>query len=41
MEESRLKVWMLAFGMETEFLHGFYEIMHEFPCFVGYLLAQI
>ena len=28
-------------GMETEFLHGFYEIMHEFPCFVGYLLAQI
>ena len=28
-------------GMETEFMHGFYEIMHEFPCFVGYPLAQI
>ena len=28
-------------GMETEFIHGFYEIMHEFPCFVGYPLAQI
>ena len=28
-------------GMETEFMHGFYEIMPEFPCFVGYPLAQI
>ena len=42
------EVWMLAFGMElwifgmeTEFMYGFYEIMYEFPCFDGYPLAQI
>ena len=25
MEEPRLKVWMLAFGMETELKYGFME----------------
>ena len=41
MEESRLKVWMLAFGMETHLVYESYEIKYEFPCFDGYPLAQI
>ena len=36
---TRYGTWI--FGMETEFMYGFYEIMHEFPCFDGYPLAQI
>ena len=36
---QRYGTWI--FGMETEFMYGFYEIMHEFPCFDGYPLAQI
>ena len=36
---KRYGTWI--FGMETEFMYGFYEIMHEFPCFDGYPLAQI
>ena len=44
MEEPRssqqcMELWI--FGMETEFMYGFYEIMYEFPCFDGYNLAQI
>ena len=34
-----MELWI--FGMETEFMYGFYEIMYEFPCFDGYPLAQI
>ena len=37
--KPRYGTWI--FGMETEFMYGFYEIMHEFPCFDGYPLAQI
>ena len=28
-------------GMETHLVYESYEIMHEFPCFDGYPLAQI
>ena len=30
-----------AKGMETHLVYESYEIMHEFPCFDGYPLAQI
>ena len=28
-----MELWI--FGMETEFMYGFYEIMYEFPYFDG------
>ena len=35
----RYGTWI--FGMETHLVYESYEIMHEFPCFDGYPLAQI
>ena len=39
MEKPRYGTWI--FGMETHLVYESYEIMHEFPCFDGYPLAQI
>ena len=40
-EEEKRKKESQAKGMETHLVYESYEIMHEFPCFDGYLLAQI
>ena len=40
-EEEKRKKESQAKGMETHLVYESYEIMHEFPCFDGYPLAQI
>ena len=40
-EEKKRKRGSSQKGMETHLVYESYEIMHEFPCFDGYPLAQI
>ena len=40
-EEEKRKKESQAKGMETHLDHESYVIMHEFPCFDGYNVAQI
>ena len=40
-EEGGFKPRSSQKGMETHLVYESYEIMHEFPCFDGYPLAQI
>ena len=40
-EEEKRKKERQAKGMETHLDHESYVIMHEFPCFDGYNVAQI